>query len=79
VREHPDETTRREAREQEQDAERYRFLRKPGNVIVYAKVPSPGWGNDGHAHVRYDTPEQLDAAIDGAITASQSDAAVAKP
>lgn len=54
------------------DAERYRFLRQPGNAIVYAKDRN-AWGDAAHpaaGHVRYDTPEQLDAAIDVAIGAT---------
>lgn len=51
-----------------EDAARYRFLREPGNAIVYAKDRN-AWGDAAHpaaGHVRYDTPEQLDAAIDTA-------------
>lgn len=47
------------------DAERYRFIRQPGNAIVYAKDRS-AWGNGASGHVRYDTAEQLDAAVDAA-------------
>jgi hypothetical protein len=55
------------------DAARYRFLRHLDNAIVYAKSICPGWGQDGKAHIRYDTPEQLDEAIDIAIEAGLSD------
>lgn len=50
-------------------AERYRFLREPGNAIVYAKDPN-AWGSGQSGHVRYDTAEQLDTAIDAAIIGS---------
>lgn len=51
------------------DAERYRFLRQPGNAIVYAKDRN-AWGEGASGHVKYKTPEELDAAIDAAIGAS---------
>lgn len=44
-------------------AARYRFLRQPDNAIVYAKHPD-AWGVGGSGHVRYRSPEELDAAID---------------
>lgn len=50
------------------DAERYRFLRQPGNSIVYAKDRN-AWGEGNSGHVRYDTPEKLDAAVDAARSA----------
>lgn len=57
----PRETTRDDAR----DAARYRFLRQPGNAIVYAKDRN-AWGKNASGHVAYDTAEQLDAAVDAA-------------
>jgi hypothetical protein len=48
------------------DAARYRFLRQPGNAIVYARNRN-AWGQNASGHVRYDTAEQLDAAVDAAI------------
>lgn len=54
-----------------EDASRYRFLRVPNNAIVYA-ARKDAWGSHSHpsaGHVRYDTPEQLDIAIDAAIAA----------
>lgn len=56
-----------------EDAARYRFLRQPGNAIVYAK-DRDAWGDDASGHVRYDTPEQLDAAIDRARAAEKAPA-----
>lgn len=50
------------------DAARYRFLRQPGNAIVYAK-DRDAWGRNASGHVRYDTAEQLDAAVDAASNA----------
>lgn len=50
------------------DAERYRFLRHPDNAIVYSKDRN-AWGAGASGHVRYDTPEQLDAAVDTARAA----------
>jgi len=47
------------------DGARYRFLREPGNAIVYAK-DRDAWGQNASGHVRYDTAEQLDAAVDAA-------------
>lgn len=47
------------------DAARYRFLREPGNAIVYAKDRN-AWGKNASGHVRWDTAEQLDAAVDAA-------------
>lgn len=47
------------------DAERYRFLRQPGNAIVYARGPNV-WGEGHSGHVKWDTPEALDAAVDAA-------------
>lgn len=47
------------------DAERYRFLRQPGNAIVYARGPNV-WGEGQSGHVKWDTPEALDAAVDAA-------------
>lgn len=61
-----------EPSEVQRDAERYRFLRQPGNAIVYAKDRN-AWGDAAHpvaGHVRYDTAEQLDAAVDVAIGAT---------
>lgn len=54
------------------DAARYRFLRQPGNAIVYAKDRN-AWGDNISGHVRWDTAEQLDAAVDAAL-GSQSKA-----
>lgn len=51
------------------DAERYRFLRQPGNAIVYAR-DRDAWGDNVSGHVKWDTSEQLDAAIDKAIGAA---------
>lgn len=54
------------------NAARYRFLRQPGNAIVYAMHPE-AWGMCSpprSGHVRYETPEQLDAAIDEAMFAA---------
>jgi hypothetical protein len=48
------------------DALRYRYLRQPNHAIVYARDPH-AWGRDTPGHVRYDTPEQLDEAIDKAM------------
>lgn len=48
------------------DAARYRFLRQPGNAIVYAKDRN-AWGKNVSGHVRWETPEQLDAAVDAAM------------
>lgn len=48
------------------DAARYRFLRQPGNAIVYAKDRN-AWGHNAAGHVRYDTAEQLDQAVDAAM------------
>jgi hypothetical protein len=62
----PVETSRDEAR----DAARYRFLRQPGNAIVYAKDRN-AWGQNASGHVRYDTAEQLDAAVDAARGAEE--------
>ncbi len=56
---------------QREDAWRYQFLRQPGNAIVYAKNRN-AWGEGASGHVRYDTPEQLDAAIDAARAASKT-------
>jgi hypothetical protein len=56
----------RENAELRRDAERYRFLRNPWHAIVYAK-DHDAWGSGQSGHVRYDTPEQLDAAIDVAL------------
>lgn len=53
----------------ERDARRYRFLRQPGNAIVYAK-DRHAWGQNASGHVRYDTAEQLDAAVDAAMGGS---------
>lgn len=47
------------------DAARYRFLRQPDNAIVYAK-DRHAWGQNVSGHVRWETPEQLDAAVDAA-------------
>lgn len=55
------------------DAERYRYLHNRNHCIVYAKVPCEGWGYANMAHMRYDTPEELDAAIDGAIAAGNGE------
>lgn len=52
-----------------EDARRYRFLREPGNAIVYAKDRN-AWGKNASGHVAYSTAEQLDAAIDAAIAAA---------
>lgn len=54
------------------DAARYRFLRQAGNAIVYAK-DRHAWGKNASGHVRYDTPEQLDAAVDVARSAETVD------
>lgn len=54
--------------EREVDAERYRYLRIPGNAIVYAARPD-AWQGCAHpaaGHVRYKTSDELDAAIDSA-------------
>lgn len=59
------------------DAARYRFLRQPGNAIVYAKSPN-AWGEGASGHVRYDTPENLDDAVDKARTADQQAAPLAR-
>jgi hypothetical protein len=56
----------RENAELRRDAERYRFLRIPGRAIVYAK-DRDAWGSGQSGHVRYDAPEQLDAAVDAAL------------
>lgn len=64
--EEPRETSRDDAR----DAARYRFLRHPGNAIVYAKDRS-AWGRNASGHVRYDIAEQLDAAVDAARGAEE--------
>ncbi len=56
------------------DAARYRYLRQPGNAIVYAKDRN-AWGQNASGHVRYDTAEQLDAAIDAARGAQKAAAA----
>lgn len=53
------ETTDADAR----DAARYRWMREPQNLIVYAKSRN-AWGTGGSGHIRYDTAELLDAAID---------------
>jgi hypothetical protein len=50
-----------------EDAKRYRFLREPNHAIVYARDPD-AWGHNTPGHIRYNTPEQLDAAIDAAIS-----------
>lgn len=58
------------------DAERYRWLRKPYNAIVYALDPI-NWNKAPHSnktHYRYETPEILDAAIDAARSAGGDDA-----
>ena len=60
------------------DAMRYRFLRKPDNAIVYAKDPN-AWGAGTSGLVRYDTPEQLDAAVDTAMAAASPGADEVKP
>lgn len=54
------------------DAERYRFLRQPGNAIVYAKDRN-AWGDNVSGHVAYKTAEELDAAIDVARRAETKD------
>lgn len=51
-----------------EDAARYRFLREPGNAIVYAKHHD-AWGVGGSGHVRYREPAELDTAIDSARAA----------
>lgn len=48
------------------DAARYRFLRQPGNAIVYAKDRNC-WGAGASGHVKYDTAAHLDAAVDAAM------------
>lgn len=48
------------------DARRYRFIREPGNAIVYAK-DRHAWGDKVGGHVAYSRAEELDAAIDAAI------------
>jgi hypothetical protein len=53
------------------DAARYRFMRQPGNAIVYAK-DRDAWGEGHSGHVRCSTPEQLDAAIDKARAAVEA-------
>lgn len=58
--------------EDARDAARYRFLRTPGNATVYAKDLA-NWNREPHlpkgtyGYFRYNTPEQLDAAIDVAL------------
>lgn len=61
-------TTPFETNDIARDAARYRFLRQPGNAIVYAK-DRDAWGRNASGHVRYDTAEQLDAAVDAASNA----------
>jgi hypothetical protein len=51
------------------DSARYRFLRQPGNAIVYAQDRN-AWGQNASGHVRYDLAEQLDAAVDAAMAKS---------
>lgn len=58
-----------------EDAERYRFLREPGNAIVYAKDLT-NWNqvpylpaNGSFGLFKYDSPEKLDAGIDDARAA----------
>lgn len=51
------------------DADRYRYLRQPGNAIVYAKDAN-AWGMSNPGHVRYDSPGMLDTAIDRALSPS---------
>jgi hypothetical protein len=46
-----------------EDAARYRFLRQPGNAIVYAQ-DRDAWGEGASGYVKWDTPEKLDAAVD---------------
>jgi len=51
-----------------EDAARYRFLRQPGNAIVYAADPN-AWGHKSPGHIRYNDPEALDTAVDTARAA----------
>lgn len=53
------------------DAERYRFLREPGNAIVYAQARH-AWGKNASGHVHYRTAEELDAAVDAARCAEKN-------
>jgi hypothetical protein len=55
------------------DAARYRFLREPGNAIVYAQARH-AWGKNASGHVHYRTPEELDAAVDAARAAEKAGA-----
>lgn len=56
------------------DAARYRFLRQPNHAIVYARDPN-AWGHNTPGHIRYNTPEQLDAAIDAACSGPTKESA----
>ena len=59
------------------DAARYRFLRQPGNAIVYAKDRN-AWGEGASGHIRYQTAEQLDAAVDAAKAVAPPEASIVK-